>query len=131
MRINYQPLDDTPDKVEAAIRRQQELQGLDKTTEAYARVCSRNLMEQADGLLRWNEYDEAERLARRAAALRIVYGPFEQKPQELIAADRQRPPPGPRRRGGRNGSAGLCQGGERRTESCVAAKGRGVGPPGT
>jgi len=84
MRINYQPLDDTPDKVEGAIRRQQEIQGLDKTTEAYARVCSRTLMEQADALLRWSEYDEADRLASRAAALRIVYSPFEQKPQELI-----------------------------------------------
>ena len=83
-RIDYQPLDDTPDKVEAAIRRQQDLQGLDKSTEAYARASSRNLMEQADALLRWNEYDEAERLARRAAALRIDYGPFEQKPQELM-----------------------------------------------
>jgi general secretion pathway protein D len=84
LRINYQPLEDTPDKVEAAIRRQQELQGLDKSTEAYARVYSRALMEQADGLLRLNEYDEADRLARLASSLRIDYGPFEQKPQEMI-----------------------------------------------
>ena len=84
LRINYQPSDDTPEKVEAAIRRQQDLQGLDKSTEAFARASSRNLMEQADALLRWSEYDEAERLARRAAALRIDYGPFEQKPQELM-----------------------------------------------
>jgi general secretion pathway protein D len=84
MRVNYQPLDDTPDKVDAAIRKHQEILGLDKTTEAYARVCSRSLMEQADGLIRWGEYDEAERLASRAAAMRIVYGPFEQKPQDLL-----------------------------------------------
>jgi general secretion pathway protein D len=84
MRVNYQPLDDTPDRVEAAIRRHQEIQGLDKTTEAYARICSRSLMEQADSLVRWGEYDEAERLASRAAAMRIVYGPFEQKPQDML-----------------------------------------------
>ncbi len=84
LRINYQPLDDTPDKVETAIRRQQEEQGLDKNTEAYARICSRNLMEQASALLRWHEYDEADRLTRHAAALRIEYGPFEQKPQDMI-----------------------------------------------
>ncbi len=82
--MSYGPSDDTPDKVEVAIRRQLDLQGLDKGTEAYARGCSRNLTEQADALLRWNEYDEAERLARRAAALRIDYGPFEQKPLELL-----------------------------------------------
>ena len=84
MRANYQPLDDTPDKVEAAIRSHQEVQTLDKTTEAYARRCSRGLMEQSDALVRWGEYDEAERLANRAAAMRIVYGPFEQKPQDLL-----------------------------------------------
>ncbi len=83
-RTNYQSLGDTPEKVEASIRRQQELQGLDKGTEAYARASARSLMEQAGGLLHWNEYDEAERLARRAAALPIIYGAFEQKPQELL-----------------------------------------------
>lgn len=84
MQVNYRPLDDTPDKVESAIRRSQEVQSLDKTTEAYARICSRSLMEQSDALVRWGEYDEAERLASRAAAMRVVYGPFEQKPQDLL-----------------------------------------------
>ena len=41
-------------------------------------------MDQADGLVRWGEHDEAERLAGRAASMRIVYGPFEQKPQDLL-----------------------------------------------
>ena len=58
--------------------------GLDKTTEAYARICTRSLMEQADALVRWGEYDEAERLTNRAAAMQIVYGPFEQKPQDML-----------------------------------------------
>ena len=81
---NYQPLDDTPDKVEAAIRKYQELSSLDKNTEAYRRAYARNLMEQADALLRWGEQDEAERLASRAAGMQVVYGPFEQKPQDLL-----------------------------------------------
>ena len=42
-------------------------------------------MEQADALLRWGERDEAERLASRAAGMQVVYGPFEQKPQDLLA----------------------------------------------
>jgi general secretion pathway protein D len=83
-QVNYQPLDDTPDKVDVAIRRHQEVQTLDKQTEAYARICSRSLMEQSDSLIRWGEYDEAERLGRRAAAMRVVYGPFEQKPQDVL-----------------------------------------------
>ena len=37
MHLNYQPLDDTPDKVEAAIRNYEELSTLDKDTEAYRR----------------------------------------------------------------------------------------------
>ena len=80
----YQPLDDTPDKVEAAVRKYQELSTLDKTTEAYRRAYARSLMEQADGLLRWGEQDEAERLAGRAASLQLTYNPFEQKPQDLL-----------------------------------------------
>ena len=84
MQVNYRPLDDTPEKVETAIRKYRELSGLDKSTEAYARAYARNLMEQADALTRWRKYDEATRLADRAAGMRITYGPFEQKPQDLL-----------------------------------------------
>ena len=84
MQVNYQPLDDTPERVEATIARYQELSTLDKGTEAYRRGYARSLMEQADALLRWGEQDEAERLAGRAADMQIIYGPFEQKPQDLL-----------------------------------------------
>ncbi|MEN6457676.1 MAG: hypothetical protein ABFC63_01995 [Thermoguttaceae bacterium] len=98
MHVNYRPTDDTPERVEAAVRQCKDLAGLDKTTEAYSRMYARSLMEQADGLARWGEYSEAERLAERAAGIRIVYGPFEQKPQELLgrisAARRQAGAPG-------------------------------------
>ena len=84
MRLNYQPADDNPEKVEIAIRKYQELSNLDKNTEAYARSYAHNMVEQADGLARWGELDEAERLAGRAAAMRLVYGPFEQNPQDVL-----------------------------------------------
>ena len=84
MRLNYQPADDNPDKVESAIRKYQELSNLDKNTEAYARNSARCMTEQADALAQWGELDEAERLAGRAAAMRLVYGPFEQKPQDVL-----------------------------------------------
>ncbi len=84
MRTTYQPLDDTPDKVEGAVRKYQDLSNLDKNSEAYRRAYARNMMEQADALLRWGEQDEAERLAGRAASMQVAYGPFEQKPQDLL-----------------------------------------------
>jgi len=80
----FPPSGDPPDKVEAAIRKHQETLAVDKNTEAYARLTARNLMEQADGLLRWGEWDEAERLASRAAGLRITYGPMDPKPQDML-----------------------------------------------
>ncbi len=82
--VAYQPLDDTPERVETAVRKYQELSTFDKNTETYRRAYARNVMEQADALLRWGEYDEAERLAGRAADMRLIYGPFEQKPQDLL-----------------------------------------------
>ena len=129
MRINYQPLDDTPDKVEAAIRGNRKLQGLDKSTEAYARVCSRSLMDQADALLRWGEYDEAERLASRAAALRIVYGPFEQKPQELIQRIASARRQDRERRWRRWTAPGYASASAAGTESRIAATSGAIGPP--
>ncbi len=105
MRLNYQPQEDNPEQVEAVIRKYQDLSGLDKNTEAYARMYARSLMDQADGLARWGEFDEAERLAGRAANIRIVYGPFEQKPQELlerIAAARRGQRPATAVAGGRD-----------------------------
>lgn len=83
-RISYQPTDDTPDKVEGAIRKYQELSTLDKNTEAYRRAFVRNMMEQGDALYRWGDFDDAERLASRAAGVPIEYGPTDQRPQELL-----------------------------------------------
>ena len=93
MRLNYQPLDDNPDKVDATIRKHQELLTVvDKNTEAYRRAYARLLMEQAEALHHSGAFNEAERLADRAAAIPIAYGPFEAKPKDLldkIAASRR------------------------------------------
>jgi len=82
--LQYGPLDDTPEKVEAAIRKMQDLASLDKNTEAYRRTYARNVMEQAEALLRHGEWDEAERLANLAAAQQATYSPIEMKPQDLL-----------------------------------------------
>ncbi len=81
---NYQLTDDTPDKVEAAIRKYQQLSSMDKSTEGYRHAYASTLMDQADGLLRCGEYDEAERLASRAAGMQTSYSPIEQKPQDML-----------------------------------------------
>ena len=83
-QVRYAPTDDSPEKLEAAIAKCQELNGTDKNTEMYRRAYSRLLMEQAEALLRWGEHDQAEQLANQAARQQVVYGPFEAKPDDLL-----------------------------------------------
>jgi general secretion pathway protein D len=83
--LQYGALDDTPEKVDAAIRKMQDLASLDKNTEAYRRAYSRNLMEQAEALLRQGETDEAERLCNVAAGQQVTYNLIETKPQDLLS----------------------------------------------
>lgn len=95
--LAYGPQDDSPDKVESQVRAfsdlmaQREQQG---GTEAFRRQYARLLMDQSDGLLRWRELDEAERLATVAAQQQVVYSPYETKPRDLLdriaAARKQR-----------------------------------------
>ncbi len=49
-------------------------------------------MEQAEALLHWRDYDEAERLAQDVSRLGVDFGPYDAHPQRLldrIAADRR------------------------------------------
>ena len=85
--------EDTPDKVEAAIRGYQQLMEstAGRQDEAARRQLADLLMDQAQQLMRWKDYDEAERLVRHVQGLGVNYGPFEVKPQALaerIAAAR-------------------------------------------
>lgn len=85
MNLTTGPGDDAPEKVENCIRKMQDLAALDRGSEAFARAYARNMMEQADALAQWGQFDEAERLADRAASMKLSYGSFEQKPQDLLA----------------------------------------------
>ena len=99
MNIAYGFHDDSPAKIEALIRKSTELTEIDgnrPATEAARRQRAEFLMEQSEQLLRWRAYDEAERLASDAIALRATFGPFDANPQALrdrIAADRKKQPP--------------------------------------
>ena len=83
--LQYGPMDDTPEKVEAAIQKTQDLASLEKNSEVYRRTYARNLMEQAEALLLYGELDEAERLANVAATQQVSYNLIEMKPQDLLS----------------------------------------------
>lgn len=96
----YQPLDDTPEKVKAAILKYQDLASRPKDSQAYRRGYARMLMEQSQALLAAGDVDQAERLANSASDWatrhRLIYGPFETKPddvlKQILNARRQRSP---------------------------------------
>jgi general secretion pathway protein D len=91
--VQYGFHDDTPDKVAAAIHKYSQVieQTAGRQDEAARRQLADVLMDQAQQLLRWKDYDEAERLVRHVEGLHVNYGPFEVKPEALaerIAAAR-------------------------------------------
>ncbi|MBI2823352.1 MAG: hypothetical protein HYX69_01530 [Planctomycetia bacterium] len=79
--------DDAPAKVEATLRKQVDLaaQGSGKDSEALRRRRVELLMEQAEGLLLWREFDEAERLAEDAKRLPVSFNLFDSKPDDLLS----------------------------------------------
>ncbi|HEV3138254.1 MAG TPA: hypothetical protein VGZ26_10125, partial [Pirellulales bacterium] len=87
IQVPYGYHDDTPDKVEIAIRNYRQVAEAAAgrpASEASRHQMADLLMDQAQQLLRWKDYDEAERLARHVQGLRIKYGPFEAKPESLL-----------------------------------------------
>jgi len=118
--IRYNPLDDNPEKVEAAIVVYGDLMAQKAergASDAWRRQYAKCLMDQADALLRWRDYNEAERLATEAARQRINYSPYELRPEmvlDQVAAARRQSRPGPAMPPGppRNGSAVMPAAGE-------------------
>jgi len=87
LNVPYGLHDDSPVKVEALIRKCREVseqRGERRDNEAARRQQADLLMEQAEQLLRWKEFDEAERLAGDAARMKINLGPWEAQPSALI-----------------------------------------------
>ena len=87
LKVVYRFHEDSPAKVEAMIRKYEDVMGRRdgrQDTEAWQRQYSEVLMEQADSLLRWKQFDEAERLANDARRLNVNYGPFEATPAQLL-----------------------------------------------
>jgi general secretion pathway protein D len=86
MNVGYGPHDDTPEKVDTAVRRYRQVTeaGAGRNDEASRRQLADVLLDQAQQLMRWRDYEEAERLVTHAKGLRVNYGPFEAKPEALL-----------------------------------------------
>jgi general secretion pathway protein D len=83
----YGPRDDSPAKVEAVIRGYSDLMAQKAErgdTQGYRTQYARALMEQAEGLLRYGDYDRAEHLARLASQQEVRFGPYQTNPKELL-----------------------------------------------
>lgn len=94
--LDYEFNQDTPDKVQelAAQAGQLAERGPDaRANESYRRQQAELLMQQSEGLMQWQDFDEAERLANDADKLDVAYGPFDPKPsavlQRIAAARKQ------------------------------------------
>lgn len=86
MNVPFGPVDN-PEKVLATVASYNDLmsQRSDRgQSESWRRQYARVLLEQAEALVRWNELDEAERLATEASRLRVVYSPYEPRPEQLL-----------------------------------------------
>ncbi len=83
-QIRYAPNEDSPDRVDAAIAKFIEIRKLDRGTEENRRTYARMWMEQAQDLMQWGEFDQAEKLVSLAAEQRVTFGPFDAKPEELL-----------------------------------------------
>ena len=93
LNVPYGPQDDSPERVDTAIRNYRQVTEAsgERPDDAARRQLADLLMDQSQQLLRWDEFDEAERLAQHVQGLRIPFGPFESKPEALlerIAAER-------------------------------------------
>ncbi|HWB11182.1 MAG TPA: hypothetical protein VG826_18280 [Pirellulales bacterium] len=95
--LQYEYREDSPAKIDAAIQHYAQLaqQAGSPESEGYRRRKAECLLEQAEGLLAWRDYDEAERLVDSANRLNVVYGPADVRPdmlRERIATARRNGP---------------------------------------
>lgn len=84
--VKYGIHDDSPARLSALIAKQTELasQKGAKDSDGFQRRQVELLMEQADALMAWKEFSEAERLATDAKRVPVSYGPFDAKPDDLL-----------------------------------------------
>ena len=84
--VSYGALDDSPAKIESLIQKISKLPTNVEANDAESvrRQRAEVLTEQAEGLLRWHDFNEAQRLAGEVQRLDVRYGPLEAKPEQLL-----------------------------------------------
>jgi general secretion pathway protein D len=88
LSVAYGDRDDSPSRVQADIAKYEAMQqyrAANGASETYYRQYGQFLLEQAECMVRWNQFDEAENLARGAENLRVQYLPFERNPKAILA----------------------------------------------
>lgn len=86
MNVPFGPMDN-PEKILAAVATYNDLMSQRSErgqSESWRRQYAKVLLEQAEALVRWNELNEAERLATEASRLRVTYSPYEPRPEQLL-----------------------------------------------
>ena len=117
LQVHYELTEDSPAKVETIIHRYNDLmsQSIPHDSDAYRHQYAGLLMEQAQWLLRWHEFDESERLASTAKQMPINTTQSKLAPTRLleqIASEQHR-----RQRS-------VCPGGRRSARSGAARRRR-------
>ncbi|RMF91557.1 MAG: hypothetical protein D6741_15980, partial [Planctomycetota bacterium] len=115
--LQYGRYDDSPERVTALIDAYEKLTADKATkggTEAYRRLYAKVLLEQADGLLRWGDLDEAERLTMLAQQQNVTFSAFEVKPESLLKRIQQE----------RAGKTGVAQDGRKQTVARLVQQAR-------
>ena len=86
MNVPFGPMDN-PEKILAAVATYNDLMSQRSErgqSDSWRRQYAKVLLEQAEALVRWNELNEAERLATEASRLRVTYSPYEPRPEQLL-----------------------------------------------
>ncbi len=97
--LTYGRFEDSPERIETLIRTYQDLMAQKAErgqSEGWRRLYAKLLLEQADGLLRWGDLNEAERLAQHAVQQGVSFSPFELRPETIldrVAEERRRRSP--------------------------------------
>ena len=97
--LTYGRFEDSPERIESLIRTHQDLMAQKAErgqSEGWRRLYAKLLVEQADGLLRWGDLNEAERLAQFAVQQGVSFSPFELRPETVldrVAEERRRRSP--------------------------------------
>ncbi|MCE9546448.1 MAG: hypothetical protein K8T25_13155 [Planctomycetia bacterium] len=83
----YGPQEDSPTKIEILARRHNEAmqrRGAEGDSEATNRAYAQVLLEEAESLAQYQDYESAERAAGAAAQMRVDFSPYENNPRRVM-----------------------------------------------